>query len=114
MKNKLKAVLLCAALAPNIAQADGCWVNFNNPDYCSNETIRCTYDYFQDYDRFGIQVADGCSDVLYYSSEWDRCVKDYNALIPEFNRNIDIIDFQDNLIARLKRKIRKLKKKLRR
>ena len=117
----MKKLLLASLLLAGTAQADGCWVNYNNPNYCSNEVLTCTFDLSLDEYLYGSQVAGMCGAFRIVADERNACwsdldtlIGDYNGLVDQFNAQIDELSAQDRLIVKLRKKIRKLKKKLKR
>jgi hypothetical protein len=115
MKKSLATLATLACLAmPTTAAADGCWVNFNNPNYCSNELLYCTFDFQLDMALYGPQIADACYTIAVLAGERDSCVSDFNSLVFDYNGLVDQYNAKDALITKLKKKIRKLKKKIRR
>lgn len=124
----MKKLFLTLLLLPLSVSAEGCFVNFNNPAYCSTETLFCSYNYTVDKARYGSQIAGACDgwgkalDGWQNASDgWDECLTAYKLKNAENVRNLNeynqcAVDFnaQLELLIKLRKRIRRLKKKIRR
>jgi len=103
MRKRLLSVLLmliASATSAQNAHAVGCYVDFENPNYCSADQIFCDVNnYDSNYDQFGFSVGDLCArgNNLYHSlnscsADVDTLSQQNAAMATEANKRIKFLN----------------------
>lgn len=87
-----------------LAQAEGCWVEYDNPSKCSSAVINCSFDLETDIHFYGAQVAGMCDAIRQITAGH------VTELLAERNK----ADTAQSKVRKLRQRVRTLRKRIKR